>query len=222
MKQALSALVVHDLKNALALLEADLERLNHYADIPPEGRMAYRRCIELKGRLVGFLTLYKQEHGGLKAHPAEVALADFLEDLIASSQSVEMAGKHGREVVVRFAAERVRIAPETARGGSASLDERLLDLALESALNNAVRYAASRVELWFEQEAGKVTFYVLDDGPGLSHPEDLMHGELHDGAHTGLGIALCRAVAEAHGGGEVSLADAPARGAMFRLAVPAT
>jgi signal transduction histidine kinase len=32
-------------------------------------------------------------------------------------------------------------------------------------------------------------------------------------------MALCKAVAEAHGGGDVSLGDAPDGGALFRLAL---
>ena len=47
MDQAISTLVMHDIKNSLALLEADLEQLNHRADAPDEARKAYQRCIEL-------------------------------------------------------------------------------------------------------------------------------------------------------------------------------
>ena len=36
-------------------------------------------------------------------------------------------------------------------------------------------------------------------------------------SNTGLGLALCKAVAEAHGGGAVSLQDGHTQGALFRL-----
>jgi signal transduction histidine kinase len=96
----------------------------------------------------------------------------------------------------------------------ASFDEYLVDVALESALNNAIRYAASRVDIWFEQEAGRLKFFVLDDGPGLNTP-DVTPGKKP--VSTGLGLSLCNAVTEAHGGGNVSLASAPGGGALFTM-----
>jgi len=214
MEQAISALVIHDIKNSLALLEADLEELNHRADMPEEAHKAYQRCIELKGRLINFLTLYKHEHAGLKANFALVEVQEFLEDMISGSQSVAMGSKHGHAIEVSVADDRIRIAAEVRHQGVASFDEYLVDVALESALNNAVRYAASRVDIWYEQEVGRVKFFVLDDGPGLKAPPA---GNPATPSSTGLGLALCNAVTEAHGGGSVSLTSAPGDGALFAL-----
>jgi signal transduction histidine kinase len=218
MDQALAVLVVHDIKNSLALLEVDLEQLNHRPDAPEEARKAFQRCIELKNRLISFLTLYKHEQGRLKPNLSEIELADFLEDLIDGSQSVAMSGKHGHAIEVRVNERRIRIAPDVKHKGSADLDEYLLDLALESALNNAVRYAASKVDIWFEQDADRVTFFVQDDGPGLTTAENVAtKTTIGKPASTGLGLSLCNAVTEAHGGGRVSLSNAPGGGALFTL-----
>ncbi len=210
MKQALSTLVIHDIKNSLALLEADLEQLNHHPDMPEEARRAYQRCSELKGRLVSFLTLYKHEQFGLQPNPVELDLREFLQDTLDVSPSA--SGKHGHALTLELDESRIRIAPGLKHGGTAQLDEYLTGLTIESALNNAVRYAAGKVRLWFEQDADTVTFFVQDDGPGLDHPSG-------NAPSTGVGVALCKAVAEAHGGGEVSLSDAPDGGALFRLAL---
>jgi signal transduction histidine kinase len=210
MQQALSTLVIHDIKNSLALLEADLEQLNHRPDMPPEARKAYQRCIELKQRLVSFLTLYKHDQFGLQPNLVEVDLNEFLQDTLDVSPSA--SGKHGHAFELELDDARIRIAPGVKRRGSAQLDEYLTGMAIESALNNAVRYAAGMVRVWFEQEADKVTFFVQDDGPGLDHPSG-------NAPSTGVGLALCKAVVEAHGGGDVSLTDAPDGGALFRLAL---
>lgn len=222
MERVLSALVMHDIKNALALLEIDLEQLNHRADVPPEGRHAYHRCIELKNRLVSFLTLYKHDQSGLQAAAVEVDLAEFVEDLVRNSQSVMMAEiHHGHPLTVRVAAERVKLAD--ANAGFAMLDENLLELALESALNNAVRYARRRVEVWFEQSAEAVAFHVLDDGAGVGKVDQSVRRNTADrSAATGLGLALCRAVADAHGAGSVSLECAPEGGTLFTLRLRST
>ncbi|MDD2699747.1 MAG: HAMP domain-containing sensor histidine kinase [Sideroxydans sp.] len=208
MKEALSTLVIHDIKNSLALLEADLEQLNHQPGMPEEARKAYQRCIELKQRLVSFLTLYKHEQFGLKPNLVEIDLLEFLQDTLDVSPSA--SGKHGHAFALEVDESRIRIAPDAKRRGSAQLDEYLTGMAIESALNNALRYAAGHVWLWFEQETDKVTFCVQDDGPGLDHPAG-------NAPSTGVGVALCKAVAEAHGGGSVSLTDGPDGGALFKL-----
>ena len=220
MDQALSALVIHDLKNSLALLEADLEQLNHRADAPDEARKAYQRCIELKNRLISFLTLYKHEHAGLKPNISEIELAEFLEDMIDGSQSVMKGSKHGHAIEVGVDEARIKIAPGVRHKGVASFDEYLVDLALESALNNAVRYAAGKVAIWFEQGTERLTFFVLDDGPGLPSNESKQnHAPSEKPSSTGLGLSLCNAVTEAHGGGNVSLANVPGGGALFTMSL---
>lgn len=218
MQQALSALVIHDIKNSLALLEADLEQLNHRADAPEEARKAYQRCIELKNRLISFLTLYKYEQGRLKPNIGEVNLAEFLEDMISGSQSVAMASRHGHAIEVNVDEDKIRVAPAVKHKGVASFDEYLVDLALESALNNALRYAASRVDIWFEQDADRLTFFVLDDGAGLTHTDNAeVKLSSAKPVSTGLGLSLCNAVTEAHGGGNVTLANATGGGALFTM-----
>lgn len=219
MEQVFSALVIHDIKNSLALLEADLEQLNHRTDAPDEARKAYQRCIELKNRLIGFLTLYKHEHAGLKPNISEVELFEFLEDMVAGSQSAMLGGRHGHAIEVCVDDIRIRIAPGVRHKGFAALDAYLVDMALESALNNAVRYAASKVDIWFEQDAEQLTFFVLDDGPGLIASGNAATAAAADtSASTGLGLSLCKAVIETHGEGNATLANAPGGGALFSMA----
>ena len=209
MDQSLAALVIHDLKNSLALLEAELEILARQPGVPDEAYKAHQRCADLKQRLIGFLTLYKQEQGSLRPNLSATELPEFLEDVLAASPSANC--KHGHALDVHLDSARTCCAPEVPHRGTALLDEYLVELALESALNNALRFAASKVRLWFEQTADTVSFCVQDDGPGLSHHPAGMPPS------TGVGLALCRAVIEAHGGGAVTLNDAPEGGALFRL-----
>lgn len=205
MQNILSALVIHDIKNALALLEIDLEQLNHHAGVPPEGRRAYRRCLELKNRLIGFLTLYKHERSGLQPVMVEVDLAEFVEDLVRNSQSVMMSeSHHGHPIVVRT--DGGSMIPAGSAGGLGMFDENLVELALESALNNAIRYARHEVRVWFEQGAHELVFKVQDDGAGVGVVDELMQRKIAvNSSSTGLGLALCKAVAEAHGSGLVEL-----------------
>lgn len=221
MNSALSALVIHDIKNALALLEIDLEQLDHTPGMPTEVHSAYQRCTELRRRLIGFLTLYKHEQHRLSPNLDEVVLEEFLEDLLAGSLSLMGHSKNGHPVQVRIATERIAISPDVRHKGVARFDTYLLELALESALNNALRYAHSQVELWFEQMTDRVSWHITDDGPGVQAGRGITRRDTADpAAGTGLGLALCQAVAESHGDGTVSLQDAPTQGAHFRLDLP--
>ena len=67
--------------------------------------------------------------------------------------------------------------------------------------------------MWFEQDTDRLKFFVLDDGPGVSTPENIDPKT----TSTGLGLSLCNAVTEVHGGGKVTLANAPGSGALFTL-----
>ncbi len=215
MQNALSALVIHDIKNALALLEIELEQLNHHEGVPVEGQRAYRRCIELKSRLMSFLTLYKHDQSGLKPMISEIDLAEFLEDLVHDSQSVMMGRNHqGHSIAVDVGHDRIKVT--ALDRGIGFFDENLVELALESALNNAVRYAHHRVSIWFELEPDALAFKVFDDGVGVGMMDETMQRG-GKSSSTGLGMALCEAVAKVHGSGSVSLKNVPGGGTLFTM-----
>lgn len=170
-----AALVVHDLKNELGALEAGLEQLVRQARQPEAAAAdaAHRQCQRLRQRLVMYLTLY----GGaeLQAHCEDEAPLDLITGL---------AARHGEPVVV---------AADIAAPPFWHYDRRLVAMALDAALHNALRFARRRVELGLRVEGKQLLFSVDDDGPGLGMANPAEHG-------TGLGTMLCRAVAQAHGG----------------------
>lgn len=208
------ALVVHDIKNALALLEVDLEQLNQHKNVPPEGKRAYSRCIELKNKMISFLTVYKHEKSGLNPIMVEVDLFEFIEDLVGNSQSaMTVENHHGHQMTLRAAHDRIKSVD-----GTGFFDRNLIELALESALNNAVRYAHHKIEVWFEQHTDAVIFKVLDDGVGVGVVGEFMQRNIAEkSSSTGLGMALCEAVAKAHGKGAVRLESAKGGGTLFTM-----
>ena len=101
--------------------------------------------------------------------------------------------------------------------------------ALINLIENAVKFSRAgglvRVIIWESGQESGVT--VSDDGPGVpAHADDLVfqrfyraHRGAGSPAGSGLGLALCREVATAHGG-RVWVERGPAGGSAFSLGLP--
>ena len=121
----------------------------------------------------------------------------------------------------------LRIAASVEPGLRIQADEALLSRALDNLLDNARKYGSrSPVEIEARQGDGSAVFAVRDRGPGIS-TEDLprvfdpfFRGEGAPGRPGfGLGLALARRVAEAHGGSARAL-NAEGGGARIELRLP--
>src|SRR5215472_3307177 len=105
-------------------------------------------------------------------------------------------------------------------------DRQRLETALDSLVENAVRYTEEGgvIELGAYRDEESVVVEVRDDGPGIPDEElAYIFESFRSGASlggTGIGLAIVKAIAEAHGGA-VSAENLPAGGARFRLRLPA-
>ena len=106
-------------------------------------------------------------------------------------------------------------------------DAQALQRVLTNLLDNALRHGRARVDVTTARENGTVTVEVVDDGPGfddadLPHVfEPLFRGDrARGGAHAGLGLAIARRLARAHGG-DVDAANAAGGGARLTVRLPA-
>lgn len=201
MDPALAALIVHDLKNGLGALEAELLALGESGPADGPALKAHRHCLSLRQRFVQFLALYGVD-GHMRAHSQDEAPLDLLHLMVR--QQAPLAGTLALVVLDEPTAPPFRY-----------FDRRLVRLALEAALHNAGRFARRRIELSVRESQGFLVFRVDDDGPGLQAPD------ADDPQATGLGTALCEAVARAHDQpgrqGRVSLGNRPEGGARFEL-----
>jgi signal transduction histidine kinase len=210
MDPKLSAIIVHDIKNALAILEGELHQLtDDLRDAPQRTRAgrAHTLCLNLQDKLVGFLTLYKASSQGLVAQIEAVSPHDFLSEVIDQS-SIARPGGGARALTLTLSPESMPAV--------AFFDENLVTLALEAALQNAMRFAQSRIEIGCAERDGLLIFSVRDDGPGV--------GTKEKNASTGLGMDLCNVIAAAHfkdgNGGVAVLGNHPEGGALFELRLP--
>jgi len=197
----LAAVIVHDIKNALGILENELLVM---AENPSRERAfaAHGNCAALRDKLIGFLTLYKSDTQGLAPRIEAVNPEDFLDGLVRQRAPARPELK----IVI----------DKTDMPVIGFFDENLVGLALEAALQNATRFARGTVTLCCRQQEGELVFSVGDDGPGL--------GAAEAKPSTGLGMALCDAIARAHRKGDRAgrawLRNGARGGALFSLYLP--
>jgi signal transduction histidine kinase len=208
-----AALAVHDLKNELGALEGLLVQLEA-APEGPRAATARRRCAQLRRRFVAFLLLYRDGED-MHALPADESPLALLQGIVGS------LGDAPAGVAVRVGA--CSDAPPYW-----FFDVRLLRLALDSALHNALRFARREVVIDAALRGRHLVISIDDDGPGPASPGPAPTGasacDAADAMATGLGTALCRAVARAHrhdgAEGWVRLVARPGGGARFEIALP--
>jgi two-component system, OmpR family, sensor histidine kinase KdpD len=108
------------------------------------------------------------------------------------------------------------------------IDGVLVEQLLINLLENAAKYTpdGSPIEISAQKDEGDLVLEIADRGPGIP-PESareifekffrLPHER--DGGGAGLGLAICRAIVEAHGG-RIWVEDREGGGAVFRFALP--
>lgn len=111
------------------------------------------------------------------------------------------------------------------------MDARLIVQLLVNLINNAVKYTqpGSHITVHCEKDGDMIRTSVSDDGPGIEdqdkeHIFDMFYCGKKTVADSrrsmGLGLALCKSIAEAHGG-SICLTDNQPHGCIFTFTIPA-
>jgi signal transduction histidine kinase len=217
--EALGA-AAHEIKNALGPLAMTLElaerRLHAGQPIAREDLAFARGQVRRLAQLVNdLLDVTSVDLADLPVRPRPGDLG------AAAAEAVDAFRRgSGRDVVLELPAEPVR----------ASFDPDRLAQVLLNLLDNAGKYAPPPSPIAVavaRTAAGAARLEVRDQGPGLTADAQravfdrfVRAREAGDGTHgLGLGLYLCRAIVERHGG-RIGVDSAPGRGATFWLEIP--
>jgi two-component system sensor histidine kinase KdpD len=141
-----------------------------------------------------------------------------VDEVIGSALSRLERQLAGREVLVEI--------PH--RLGLCQFDDVLVEQVIINLLDNAIKYSppGSPITILAEGRPSAVQLEVADRGQGIAAGDEQRVFEMFyrgpEGAHrrgAGLGLAICRAIVQAHGG-SIHVANRPEGGASFRLMLP--
>ena len=171
----------------------------------------------LNGTVENLLTVTKLEDGNVRLTLTCEVVDDIIDEALrhvsADASRHEITVEHNDDLLL------------------ARMDVHLIVQVIVNLVNNAISHtpAGSHITISDRREDDFVSISVSDDGPGVPETEkdrifDLFYttgGSLSDSNKgVGLGLALCRAVVEAHGG-IITVDDKAPHGAVFRFTLPA-
>ncbi len=206
LRAALLSSVSHDLRTPLSSIKAATSSLlQEDVQWDDEARRSFLLSIERQAdrlnRLVGnLLDMSRIEDGALRPEKEWYHLAELIHDVLGRMHSL----LQGRIV-------RTDIPDDLP---PVELDYLLIDQVLTNLLENALRYTPpiSPIDIFVHATKGEVVISVADRGPGIPVSEyervfDKFYRVLgtrrYEGyptAGSGLGLAVCKGIVEAHGG----------------------
>lgn len=210
--------VSHELRSPLARLQAAADLIRQQPERAAEFIMRIERDTGRMDRLVGeLLTLARLDAGMGNTVREAIDLAALIEEIADDARvEAEARGCH------------VALALTPGLGVTGNPD--LLRRALENILRNALRHTPSggRVDIETQADAGQARIAIADTGSGVA-AGDLAAifepfyraGNADSFAGYGLGLAITRRVAQAHGG-SVQARNRPTGGLVVTLCLPRT
>jgi len=220
-REQLFEFIVHDLKNPLSAIQMGLDLLSEEGDQSPGSEIQLRRLRETAnymGRMIqNILDIGRAEQVGLELRKSRIPLNTWIPQLLKEVEAQAQARNH-----------------DLTWGCPADLeveaDQEFLRRLLLNLLDNALKYSprGSRTRVEALPAGNGVRLEVRDQGHGI--PENMREqifmkfvrlekAGANSRSSSGLGLAFCQLVAEAHAGRIWVEANTP-KGSAFMLEIP--
>jgi signal transduction histidine kinase len=210
------SIVAHDFRSPLTLIKGYAELLHMRATDEETKRylgVIGHQAQHLASLAADTLTMSRLDSGSLPLN---------FEPLLVAEIAERVAGARGERV-------QLQVGPGCA-GAETVGDAGRLEQVLQNLVDNALKYspAAAPVGLRLDRRDGALHVAVQDEGGGIAPDEvgllfqkfSRLPSARRDGiAGTGLGLFICKAIVDGHGG-RIWVESAPGRGSTFHVLLP--
>ncbi len=188
------ASTVHDMKNSLGLILGQLDSVTQklVEDAPSQQLISTLRyeTSRVNLSLMQLLTLYKVDHDQLNLRKVEVDVQDFLEDCLASHESLAKI----KSIDLKM------ICDDELR---AFFDPDIIEIAINNVIGNSIRYTQSKVYVSAKFIDQGLLIEIADDGRGypeemLLNPDVFINRVNYRTGSTGLGLYFAAIVSNKH------------------------
>ncbi len=211
-KNEMTSMIVHDLKNPLN----SIINLANIDDIPDKNEMIAYSGKEMLNLVMNLLDLNRADEVGIQTKLSR----NLLSELWTSVKN---------DVSLLLVKRNINVEWESSGDYLLSCDKDLIKRVLVNLLTNAIRFSPLDGNIFIETkdvENGFLKITIKDQGPGISEDKIAVifqrykhfDSTVHGAKSTGLGLAFCKLVIDAHNGdiGAVS----PGVGSEFYFTVP--
>jgi two-component system sensor histidine kinase ChvG len=210
--------MAHEIKNPVAAIRAASESLARGEDVKAARAERLSNILRdsarrLDGVVTNFLELARAESGLPQVEREPIQVSELVANVLSAYaederyEGVELVVQAGDNITVNASAEHI-------------------ERALRNLVENALSFARRRVQVKVRKRSdGGVDISVRDDGKGILPADvervfDRFFTRRDDGGGTGLGLAMTRAICEAHGG-DIEVDSSVGVGTSFIMTFPA-
>lgn len=220
LRNALLDSVAHELRTPLTSITAAITSLRSNENLDKEQRSELMQVIEEEAGRLDRLVGQAMEMAELDAHDIKLDL-----QLHSIRQAVDVAMEE-LHAQLRTHPVEVRL-PDTLPMVAMDLDR--IAKVLQHLLENAAKYSAETSSIFVSAEVanGKLVTSVADRGVGIDDLERTMifdkfyrgQGQRYRVQGTGMGLAIAKAIVEAHGG-SIDVTSQSGQGSVFSFSLP--
>ena len=217
-RQELTQFLVHDLKNPIAVVSANLDYIaESVAESDHEVQAAVRDARDANARITAMvqdmLTIASLEQSQVSLRIERIDVAELLDEVYRT----QVRNAESRGISVQLAAE---------KGTEVNGDRALLRRVLENLADNALRYTPRGGSVGFICHRGDpIEMGVANTGAPIPTEirgkifEKFFRGQGAGLLNAGLGLNFCHQVVAAHGG-DIRVTDTPEWPTLFSIALP--
>jgi two-component system sensor histidine kinase KdpD len=220
LRNALLDSVAHELRTPLTSITAAITSLQSDALLSREQRAELMEVIEQEAARLDRLVGQAMEMAELDANAIKLDMQPH-----SIREAVDVATEE-LEVQLRNHTVDVRLADSLPK---VNLDLERIAKVLQHLLENAAKYSAEDSPIFVSAEVarGRLVTSVADRGVGVDDLERMMifdkfyrgQGQRYRVQGTGMGLAIAKAIVEAHGG-EMAVTSQPGQGSVFSFSLP--